>query len=123
MSAPEKIDRNYPLRRFVRNSNVYEFNFNCENEHLVAAFREADRVKDDSLDNCFKRLQVIAENYKAQVTLSKDFANLSFCFSITGEDRGQSMNGGVIFHGHGGHRENNFTCTLDDNPQGWRIHT
>jgi hypothetical protein len=119
---------------YDRKNLAAEFNLHVDKEHLEAAFKEADRTGDDSLDYCFERLKVIAFNNGGHVNIFKDWANLSFAFSIT-EGNAQVghpvqehygrviINGGLIFHGHDGNRENNLTCTLDDNPQGWSIHT
>jgi hypothetical protein len=119
---------------YDRKNLADEFNLHLDLEHLKSAFKEADRTNDKSLDYCFERLKVIAFNYNGYVNIFKDWANLSFAFSITElnaqvdqpvrEDYGRMiMHGGIIFHGHDGVRENNLTCTLDDDPQGWRIHT
>jgi len=138
MSTPNEMSIHNEIHRspttYKRENLHAEFNLHVDKEYLKAAFKEADRTGDDSLDYCFERLKVLAFNYGGHVNVFKDWANLSFAFSITEKDAPVDepikdnhgrllMNGGIIFHGHDGVRENNLTCTLDDDPQGWRIHT
>lgn len=99
MSLPKEFE----LKRFVRNGVDYEFLFYCDNSYLLSVFRKADRLKEKSLDFCFGRLNIIAENYGCcSVKIFKDFAEASFLFNIVQYEQEEKsvLHGGIIFHAH-----------------------
>ncbi len=79
----------------------------------------------DSLTDCLDRLQAIADNTNAKVTLGRDLAPHSFGFAINRET-GCVINGGLIFHGShdGGGNGSAPTYSVSMSPvDGWSIHT
>ena len=92
---------------------------------LQETLKFAETIKDNSLMDCLKRLEIADENLNTQTTIFNDFAPHSFEFC---RKRGETFagNGGVIFHGRhdngGDGGAPTFSVCLEPT-NGWSIHT
>lgn len=89
-------------------------------EIIKFACKQNDKIT-QTLNNCFERLEAIANNCKSHVNLYKDFAPYSFYFVIP-----NIMNGGIIFHGSHDNGGDGSAPTFSVNlssVDGWTIHT
>jgi len=90
----------------------------CE-ERYRQALAHAEKTADTTLTECLERLKLWEANMGGEVTLSKDFAPLSFYFEIMAEDGSRIMNGGVLYHGN---PDESRAVQLVPST-GWQIHT
>jgi hypothetical protein len=98
---------------------------NIVTEKLDEALAIAKERKDNSLQDCLNRLQLVDENMDTITSIYDDFAPLSFYFV---RNKGETFrgNGGIIFHGKhdngGDGGAPTFSVSLTPT-NGWSIHT